>query len=260
MFSLSIVNYSFILTPVEELGSKIVILFLSSCTPRSSESILCIACPATREILTNIAIAFALVACHCYLTTIIQLRNTTRRCQQCDNHLIVLYLRIYVIDTCCIVIFGKDKQVVDVFIQKIISEIVVELYHTFVPRRCRAKCFSYSIKKWKIHHSRQVSIIALYRTDRAIFLPIRHLGTLVEPHLPHNIEMRILIGDSLCPFSNAFFVVIRIGIYAQTVEVGVFYPPNCILGEVVKHQWICLVEVGHRACKPTFFAVFFIPF
>jgi hypothetical protein len=34
------------------------------------------------------------------------------------------------------------------------------------------------------------------------------LGTLVEPHFSHNIEMRILIGDSFCPFSNALFIVI----------------------------------------------------
>ena len=80
LFGLPVVNYGFVLTPIEEFSRKIVILFLSSRTPRSAKSVLRIACPATREILSYIAIAFTLVACHCYLATVVQLWNASCRC------------------------------------------------------------------------------------------------------------------------------------------------------------------------------------
>ena len=137
------------------------------------------------------------------------------------------------IDTCRIMIFCKDEQIVDVFIQKVVRKVVVELHHTFVPRRCGTESLSYRIEEREVHYRRQVGVIALYRTDRAILLPIRHLCALSKPYLAHNVEIRIFISNGFRPLGNTCFVVIRISIHTQTVEVGVFYPPNRVLGEVV---------------------------
>ena len=94
----------------------------------AGESIAAIASPATREILTDSAIALRFFAVHQELATVINLRNATRGHEESHALLELGDTAItFMVKTAHIVVIQKDEQVVRVFVQKVLRQSLINL-------------------------------------------------------------------------------------------------------------------------------------
>ena len=86
--------------------------------------------------------------------------------------------------------------------------------------------------------------------ELAIFLPIGTTHNVVNPCFAHNVKARILSLDGFAPTHHLVEIVIWIGVLADAIDVHPFNPPDACLNQVVHHQTVLLVEVGHGLHKP----------
>ncbi len=86
-----------------------------------------------------------------------------------------------------------------------------------------------------------------------ILLPERNVRGIVHERFAHNIEIRIFVHHPFGPPCHSIFVVVRKRINANTVQIGIFRPPDGILHQIVFHKRIAVVHIRHGGIKPTVF-------
>ena len=73
------------------------------------------------------------------------------------------------------------------------------------------------------------------------------------PVFTHDVEVGILVGHGLGPLGHGHFLVVEPGVYPETVQAGIFYPPHGPLLEVLEHVGVIQVHVRHSAGEPALF-------
>ena len=136
----------------------------------------------------------------------------------------------------------------------ILSEMLIDASQTLIPIICRliGKIVQI-IHQREIHHRWQMGIA--WR-ELAIFLPIGTTHNVVNPCFAHNVKARILSLDGFAPTHHLVEIVIWIGVLADAIDVHPFNPPNACLNQIIHHQAILMIEVGHGLHKPSVGSVF----
>ncbi len=76
-------------------------------------------------------------------------------------------------------------------------------------------------------------------------LPVSELVDVGVPALPYYIKVGIFIHHGFAPLAHRDFLVVRIGVHAQTVLSGIFCPPNRPLLEIFQHERIVEIHIRH---------------
>ena len=149
---------------------------------------------------------------------------------------------------------GKDHHIVDICVVDVVCNRFVNLYQPFVPvDPVLCNSLAQSGLEREVHHARKVAVKSVL--VRVSGLPVGELRHVVGPDFADDVEMRIFFANALAPACHRVFLVVWIGIHAQTVEVGVFYPPYRPLLEILLDVRIVKVHVWHRGVEPAAFHI-----
>ena len=144
----------------------------------------------------------------------------------------------------------EDKQIVGVGVQKIFRYYLVALQQSVAPTfAVVTKCGAHSLLQREVHHTGQVGVVAIRVT--CIGLPVCHLRGGTCPALAYDIDTGILVAYGFGPLGDRHFLVVRIGIHAQSINIHSLNPPDCPLLEVFEHVGVVEVHVWHRGVEPT---------
>ena len=83
-----------------------------------------------------------------------------------------------------------------------------------------------------------------------VLLPVGHLRDVHVPALAHNVHLGIFVRHGLAPLAHGFRLVVRIGVHPESVQSGVFRPPDGPLLEILEHEGVLQVHVRHGRDKP----------
>ena len=82
-------------------------------------------------------------------------------------------------------------------------------------------------------------------------MPVSHSRSGTCPALANNIDIRVLLADRSQPFAARDLLDIRIRVHAQTVQIGIFDPPDSPLLEVFEQILVLQIHVRHRFVEPS---------
>ena len=243
MHCLAFVQYGFILTPLEEFALEIKHILHFRCY-----------LVALRERSTEITVVTRVFACrsHRIFIAVQHLRNTTHRSQQHIRqfHTAQVFVLHHISDTRHVMVAEERQQFIHVRIEVIHRQRVIDAGQTVPPTfTVVLQGLTNSLFRWEIHHGRQVRIEAVEVLRAA--LPVRYSRSRTGPAFTNDIQFRILITDGFEPLAARLLLDIRIGIYAQTVQVGIFHPPDRPLLEIFQQVRVLQVHIRHRMVEPT---------
>ena len=101
----------------------------------------------------------------------------------------------------------------------------------------------------EVHDGRQVAVETVFIGIAP--LPVGKLGNRGGPTFAHDVELWVLLHHRLAPVAHGYLFVVGVGVYTETVEVGILNPPDSPLDEVVECVGIVEVHIDHRGHKPS---------
>ena len=149
-----------------------------------------------------------------------------------------------------IVVANEGEEIVQISIMIILCEGVIHASKAIAPTFAIArKSSTNSFFRWEVHYGRQVRIEAI--VVLMISLPISYFRSRTRPAFAYDIDMRIFVANGFAPIRCRHFLIIGIRIYAQTIQISIFNPPDCPLLEILQEVGIVKVHIGHVGVKPT---------
>ena len=233
------------LAPVEESLGVVVHLYGDRIFP-----------PVQREVYAETSVALPAVAGYAHqLVCIENLRDSPEGSHHRHHHFLTRNAVIeHVGDAVGVVVARENHHIGHIRVVEVVGYCVVDLDQSLVPvHGVTRHSLAYCGLQREVHYARQIAVEAV--TVRVAALPIDQLRHVAGPDLAHDIEIRVLAAHALAPLAHRIFLVVRIGVHAETVEVGVFYPPHCPLLKVLEHERIVQIHVRHRSVEPAAFHI-----
>ncbi len=84
-------------------------------------------------------------------------------------------------------------------------------------------------------------------------LEYRDVGRVIRPNFADDVELGIFIQNRFRPASHEALVIVRIGVFANSVNAAELDPPQRILNQVIRQEFVALVEIRHTVNKPESF-------
>ena len=239
--------------PAQQLAGKVEIFALLRIATRSLQHF-------HGQVLAHPSVAPLLMGEHTDLVTIVELWNAAQRKQQQQGLLVACHvLRLFLVglETARIVVVEEGEQVIGIGIDEVARQIVVEFHQSgiiigalFVHHRVE------QVHQREVHHAAQLAV--QFREFR-ILLPVGNARCTVDPSLSYNHKAGIFAFERQIPVAHHLLVTIRIGVLSDAVDLGIFHPPDTALDEIVLHERIALVPVGHIVGEPSVGSVLQVP-
>ena len=141
-----------------------------------------------------------------------------------------------------------------VVVVEVIGHGVVDLDHTLIPVDSVARhSLAYGCLEREVHDAWEIAVEAV--PVRIAVLPVGQLRHVAGPDLSDNVEVRVLRADALAPLAHRIFLIVRIGVHTETVEVCILYPPYGPLLEILEHVRIVQIHIRHRGVEPSAFHI-----
>ena len=146
----------------------------------------------------------------------------------------------------------EDHHLRKVMVHEVMRKDVVDTEDAFAPAGVvLVQTCTESVMKRKVHDGREVRIEAVLVLVST--LPVCKLRNRNSPAFSHDVEVRILVHDSLAPLSHRLLLVVRICVHAESIEVSPLDPPDGPLLEILEDERVVKVHVHHRGVEPSAF-------
>ena len=148
-------------------------------------------------------------------------------------------------DSLLVVIARKDKHIILIVVVLVVGNAVVNLHKTLVPIDLAVvgQRLTESGLKREVHDCREIGVESV--PVRIACLPIGYLRHIVGPYFSHDVEVRVLLKNGGAPLGHRVFLVVRVGIHAESVQIGPLDPPHCPLLEILQQVRVVQVHVRH---------------
>ena len=145
---------------------------------------------------------------------------------------------------------GKEgEHVGKVLVGKILRQNRVDAGHPLIPvYLVFLQGPNHGALQREVHDGRQIGIETV--PVGIVLLPVGHLRDVHVPALAHYVHPGILVRHGPAPPAHGLRLVVRIGIYPEAVQSGVFCPPDGPLLEILENEGIVQVHVRHGRDKP----------
>ena len=137
-------------------------------------------------------------------------------------------------------------------IHEIMRKTVVNPDHPLSPcLGIRRQPLAYRFLQREIHYRRQMRVESV--PVRISALPVCKLRYRRSPALSHYIESGIFFQNGSAPFAHGLLLIVRVSVYPETVQTGIFYPPYGPLLEILQYERIVQIHVRHGRHEPSAF-------
>ena len=243
------------LAPLEQ-GAGIVVQIGIAATGRNAAfggiEVLAVPFPAAREVdaLGTVAAGAVLALQEHHFVAVVQLRNTAQGGQQGDGQLHAAGVLPEDVSGAGMVMVGEESEEVgDIVVHEVLGQHGIHAGHALVPPHLiLAQSGMDGMLQREVHHGGQVGIEAVL--VGIVLLPIGHLRDVVVPALAHDVHIGILLQHGLAPLAHGAGLVIGIGVYPETVQIGVLYPPDSPLLEILENVGVVQVHIRHGRHEP----------
>ena len=246
----ALLNSSGGLTPLPEAAVEIVEVVLLGVAAFGGEEVHVIVCPATAELTTPGAVATVLGSHKHLLVAEVGLRDAAKGGEKGGENLHLAYtLTADIAHTLGVVVGSKDHHVREVVVGEVVREGIVDARHAFAPAGLiLAHGVDEGIAQREVHDGGQMAVKAVL--IGCATLPVGQLRHALCPALAHDVQARVLVHDGLTEARAGHLLVVGIGVDADAVEAAPLHPPDGELLEVLQHEGVIEVHVGHRGGKP----------
>ena len=247
------------LAPVEEAGGVVVKVCsvaperpARGVAPAAGEEVNGVALPSSGEVYAlGSVVALAVAALHeHHFVSVVQLRYAAegRHKGYCKLHLVRIALDD--VARARMVVVGEEyHHVVQVVIDEILGQDAIDAGHALVPPYLvLAEGGDYGVTQREVHDAGEVAVVAVLVGVAA--LPVCDLGNERIPAFAHYVDAGVLLAHGLAPLRHGARLVVRECVNAQSVQVGIFHPPDGPLLEVLEYERIVEVHVRHGGHEP----------
>ena len=244
-----------VLPPVEDcLHVRICLPFLGG-SSSLGENASFVSRPASWHILTYGSVSLGLGGLEQQLSPVIYLRYSPGSQQETYSLLVAVEpLVLYSREASQVVVVKENKHIGRVRIEDVVGHRDIDVEQTGRVHVVGLALICESVRgeesQVEVHHTLQVGIIFLIQ-GAASLPPCREAASDRIPSLSCYVEVGIFLKSFLAPSRREKGIHVGMGILTNSVNPGIFNPPDTVLYQVVGHERILVVEVGHAPVEPS---------
>ena len=224
-------------------------------TADGSEQVGLVTLPAAGEVdaLGTVVADAVLALQEHHFVAVVQLRDTAHGGQQGHRQFHLGGIGAEGVTGTGVVVVGEERHhMAQVLIHEVLGQHSVDAGHALVPvHLLLIEGLVDGVLQREVHDGRQVGVEAVL--VGVVLLPVGQLRDVVIPAFAHDVQVGILFQHGLAPLAHGFGLIVRIGVHAQTVQVGVFHPPDGPLLEILQDKGIVQVHIRHGRYEPAAF-------